>query len=216
MNVYGVTETAVYNTHKVLTEDDILGHGATTPIGSAYQTSPALVVGDDLTPLPAGQSGEILIGGRQVARGYYGDPERTAQRFVSLPDRPGRWYRTGDLGSADDRGLLHHAGRMDDQVKVRGFRIELGEIDHAVLKLAWIRESATVVQSSRLGEPMLTEFVVTTSDQRGTQRDVTAEVQAHLRLLLPEYMVPTRVVCLDRIPLNSNGKIDRRALSSHK
>lgn len=136
VNVYGVTETAVYNTHKVLTEDDILGHGATTPIGSAYQTSPALVVGDDLTPLPAGQSGEILIGGRQVARGYYGDPERTAQRLVSLPDRPGRWYRTGDLGSADDRGLLHHAGRMDDQVKVRGFRIELGEIDHAVLKLA--------------------------------------------------------------------------------
>lgn len=63
---------------------------------------------------------------------------------------------------------------------------------------------------------MLTEFVVTTSDQRGAQRDVTAEVQAHLRLLLPEYMVPTRVVCLDRIPLNSNGKIDRRALSSHK
>ncbi|MFJ5294416.1 amino acid adenylation domain-containing protein [Streptomyces sp. NPDC088348] len=218
-NVYGITETTVYNTFKRLTAQEVPRAASATPIGTAYGHSPAVVLDERLRPLPPGRTGEILIGGRQVARGYVDMPELTAERFLTLPDRPGRWYRTGDLAHTDADGQLHYVGRKDDQVKIRGFRIELGEIDHALRAVPWIGDAAAVVQSTARGEPVLAACVVTkhATDHRGGTADRHSDalldrLRKELAAVLPDHMLPGRVVRLDRLPLNTNGKTDRRAL----
>ncbi|QNP66632.1 amino acid adenylation domain-containing protein [Streptomyces genisteinicus] len=219
-NVYGITETTVYNTFKRLTAEEVVRADPATPIGTAYDHSPAVVLDADLRPLPPGRTGEILIGGRQVARGYVGMPGLTAERFVTLPGRPGRWYRTGDLGHTDGAGQLHYVGRRDDQVKIRGFRIELGEIDHALRAVPWIGDAAAVVQHTARGEPVLAACVVpghTAEGEAGAggrpAGGLLDRLRKELAAALPEHMLPGRVVCLDRLPLNANGKTDRRALA---
>ena len=212
VNVYGITETTVYNTFAALSPEQLAVDDAVTPIGTAYPASPARVVDDGLVTLPPGEQGEILIGGDQVARGYFNDPQRTAERFVSLPGLPGRWYRTGDLGIADRAGSLGYLGRKDDQVKVRGFRIELGEIDHALRALPWVRDGAIALTYSRREEPVLTAFVVPSEPPPGGQ--LLDSVRRCLADRLPEYMLPNRARQLGQLPLNSNGKTDRRALTT--
>ncbi|MEU9350966.1 amino acid adenylation domain-containing protein [Streptomyces griseoloalbus] len=207
-NVYGITETTVYNTFRRLTPEEVARAASATPIGTAYPHSPAVVLDEELRPVVPGRTGEILIGGRQVARGYVGNPGLTAERFLSLPHRPGRWYRTGDLAHADATGHLHYVGRKDDQVKIRGFRIELGEVDHALRAVPWIGDAAAVVQSTARGEPILTACVVTEHPEGLLDR-----LCKELASVLPEHMLPGRVVRLDRLPLNTNGKTDRRALT---
>ncbi|GGX75514.1 amino acid adenylation domain-containing protein [Streptomyces hiroshimensis] len=219
-NVYGITESTVYNTFKQLTDEELTRAASATPIGTAYDHSPALVLDEELRPVPPGRTGEILIGGRQVARGYVGMPELTAERFLTLPGRPGRWYRTGDLAHTDEAGRLHYVGRQDDQVKIRGFRIELGEIDHALRALPWIADAAAVVQNTPRGESALTACVVSRygaghpdSAQDGRDEALLGRLRKELAAVLPDHMLPGRVVRLDRLPLNTNGKTDRRALS---
>lgn len=207
-NVYGITETTVYNTFARLGERELAAADPATPIGRGYRNSPVVVLDERLRPAPPGHGGEIFVGGSQVARGYLGNPELTAKRFLSLPDRPGRWYRTGDFGHVDEDGCLRFTGRQDDQVKVRGFRIELGELDHAARGLPWVADAAAVVQSSVRGEPVLALFVVCTEPVP----DLRQRVRAALAERLPEHMVPVRVVGLPRLPRNANGKRDRRAL----
>jgi acyl-coenzyme A synthetase/AMP-(fatty) acid ligase len=147
-------------------------------------------------------------------------PELTAERFLKLPGRPGRWYRTGDLAHRDEAGQLHYVGRQDDQVKIRGFRIELGEIDHALRAVPWLGDAAAVVQRTARGEPALAACIVTehAADLRDAADDRQNEalldrLRKELAAVLPDHMLPGRVVRLDRLPLNSNGKTDRRALA---
>ena len=208
LNSYGITETTVYNTFKEITGAEVTAADPATPIGHGYAHSPVVVLDDDLVACPPGRPGEIFIGGAQVARGYLGNPELTARRFLSLPGRPGRWYRTGDFGYVGAEGGLRYVGRQDDQVKVRGFRIELGELDHAARALPWIADAAAVLGESARGEPVLTLFVVTTAEVP----DLRERVRRALRERLPEHMVPGAVVGLPRLPRNTNGKRDRRAL----
>jgi acyl-coenzyme A synthetase/AMP-(fatty) acid ligase len=103
---------------------------------------------------------------------------------------------------------------MDDQVKVRGFRIELGEIDHAMRALPWVRDAAAVLQGSTRGEVAITAFVVPSAQDHPIDASLTAELRNSLRDRLPEYMLPSRVIPLERLPVNGNGKTDRRALGS--
>lgn len=157
-----------------------------------------------------GQVGELCIAGVQVATGYWRRPELTAQSFVPswYPQVDGgRMYCTGDLARWNQVGLLEFVGRVGDQVKIRGNRVELGEVDAALRRVPGVRQAASRV----VGEdsPVLVGYVVW--DQEAVVLPPT-EVAAVLRESVPEYMVPSRVVALQALPLSSNGKLDRRAL----
>jgi len=210
-NVYGITETTVYNTFKKISQDDVGRADPASPIGHGYRHSPVAVLDENLRGAPPGETGEIFVGGRQVAHGYIANPELSSERFLELPGRTGRWYRTGDFGYADESGSLHYVGRRDEQVKIRGFRVELGELEHAACTLPWVADAAaTVVHSSPRGEPLLALFVVTT----GALPDPEERTRQELGILLPPHMMPSQVIRLPELPHNANGKRDRRALSA--
>ena len=162
--------------------------------------------------VPPGVAGEICLGGAGLARGYLGRPERTAERFVPDPFSPSggeRLYRTGDLGRLTPQGELEFLGRTDHQVKIRGFRIELGEIEACLERHPEVREAAVLAQDEGAGQ-RLVAFVV---PERGSISPISAsDLRSTLREALPEHMVPSAFVVLDRIPRLPSGKIDRAAL----
>ena len=161
--------------------------------------------------LPAGIEGELYIGGEGLARGYLGAPGLTAARFGPDPISGvpgGRLYRSGDLARYRLDGELLFVGRADDQVKVRGYRVEPGEVEQALLRHPMIAEAAVVARAEDDTRQVLTAYVV----PRGSPAADPAELRAHLRSLLPHYLVPDAYLTLDRLPRTPNGKVDRRAL----
>ncbi|UMY16831.1 amino acid adenylation domain-containing protein [Methylobacterium organophilum] len=178
------------------------------PIGSAVGARRTYVLGPDLAPVPAGETGELYIAGG-LARGYLGRPGQTAERFLPDPFDPagGRMYRTGDLVRLRPDGALAYAGRADDQVKIRGHRIELGEVEAALRALDTVAEAVVVKREGPAG-PYLAGYV---TPARG-RRPEAGRLRAALGRALPDVMVPARLVVLDRLPVTTNGKVDRRAL----
>ncbi|MBV9772554.1 MAG: amino acid adenylation domain-containing protein, partial [Gemmatimonadetes bacterium] len=161
--------------------------------------------------LPDGLPGEVWIGGAGVARGYLGRPELTAERFVSDGfggEAGARLYRSGDRGRRRPDGELEFLGRIDQQVKVRGFRIEPGEVEAALLEIPAVREAVVAVREDAPGRKRLVAYVV---PEEGAELPA-GELRARLAARLPEHMVPGAFVMLERLPLNANGKVDRRAL----
>ncbi|MEU2126475.1 amino acid adenylation domain-containing protein, partial [Nocardia niwae] len=206
-NLYGPTEAAVDVTAHEVTGADV----AAVPIGVAADDIELLVLDDSLRPVARGVVGELYLAGVQLARGYVARPGLTAERFVADPEGPAgeRMYRTGDLvrwtpgveGGPDE---LEYLGRTDFQVKLRGLRIELGEVEAALLRHPRVTQAAVVLHR-RAGGDHLVGYVV------GDSID-DEEVLDRVRRELPEYMVPALLVPLDAMPLNANGKLDRRAL----
>jgi amino acid adenylation domain-containing protein len=204
-NLYGPTEAAVDVTHWSCEREP--GRGV-VPIGRPVANTRIVVLDREARPVPIGVPGELHIGGEQLARGYLGRPELTAERFVPDPlgeEAGARLYRTGDLARTLADGAVEFLGRLDQQVKLRGLRIELGEIEAALVALPGVR-AAVVMARADGGEPRLVAYLV------ADEVPSLAEVRAALGRSLPEYMVPAAVVALESLPLTPSGKVDRKAL----
>lgn len=211
VNMYGITETTVHSTYRVIRESDLTS-GVGSVIGVPIPDLQIYLVDDDLRPVPAGVPGEICVGGAGVARGYLKRPELTQKRFLPDPfanQSDARMYRSGDLAQINAKGELEYLGRMDHQVKIRGFRVELGEIESALNGHPAIRESVVTAQESAAGDKRLVGYFVPVAAVPNT-----SELREYLGKKLPDYMVPAVFVALNSLPLTTNGKVDRRALPS--
>ncbi|MET9678623.1 amino acid adenylation domain-containing protein, partial [Streptomyces sp. NPDC006482] len=201
INAYGPTETTV-----CATMSDPLSPGSgVPPIGRPVAGFRTYVLDERLHVVPPGVPGELYVAGPGLARGYLDRPGLTAGRFTACPFGPAgaRMYRTGDLVRRRPDGELEYVGRADQQVKVRGFRVELGEVEAALAEHPAVAQAAVAAQDDRL-----VGYVVARHDL--TARP--AELAAHLRERLPDYLVPTVFMVLDALPLTPNGKLDRAAL----
>jgi amino acid adenylation domain-containing protein/FkbH-like protein len=208
VNMYGITETTVHVTYRPISIDDTNGGSV---IGCAIPDLQIYLLDREMQPLPVGVPGEIYVGGAGVTRGYLNRPELTAERFIPDAFRPGanrRLYRTGDLARRLSNGDIEYLGRIDLQVKIRGFRIELGEIESVLAKHAAVREAVVILTNDASGEKRLVAYYTAQSGHKTTNAELFAFLKDHL----PEYMVPAAFVELERMPLNSNGKIDKKAL----
>jgi amino acid adenylation domain-containing protein len=203
INGYGPTENTTFTTCYPVPAG---WTGGAIPIGAPISNTTVYVVDAALRPVPVGVAGELYTGGEGVARGYLGRPAMTAERFVPDPfGKPGsRMYRTGDRVRWNAQGVVEYLGRIDQQVKVRGFRIELGEIETRIRQHADVRECVVVAREDAPGDKRLVAYVVGHADAEA--------LRAHVRETLPDYMTPAAFVSLEALPLNPNGKVDRRAL----
>ncbi|WP_018045648.1 non-ribosomal peptide synthetase [Methylobacterium sp. 88A] len=212
INGYGPTETVISPLVWRARAGDAV-EGAYAPIGRAVGDRRAYILDAALQPVPVGVTGELHLGGDGLARGYLGRAGQTADRFIPdpFPDLSGRdggrLYRTGDLARWRADGTVEYLGRADAQVKLRGFRIELGEVEAALLAQETVAGAAAALRQGPAG-PLLMAYVVNAA---GADFDAAA-LRADLARRLPDYMVPSRIVALDRLPLTPNGKLDRAAL----
>ena len=216
---YGPTEAAI----DVLAYELCISATArsSVPIGRPIWNTQLCILDAELNPVPLGVVGELYIGGAGLARGYHGRPGLTAERFVPNPfaRTPGeRLYRTGDLARWRPDGVIDYVGRIDHQVKIRGFRIELGEIEAKLLVHEDVREAVVVAREGASGKQLIGYVVAGDGEPEGASAGSPAtstlveRLKEHLRAALPDYMVPARLVMLERLPLTPNGKLDRKAL----
>jgi tyrocidine synthetase-3 len=205
INMFGITETTVHVTYKKMQKTDL--ESSISNIGRPIPTLNTYVMDRHLRLVPPGVAGEICVGGKGVCRGYLNRPELTAEKFASNPYIPGeRIYRSGDLGRISAKGELEYMGRIDFQVKIRGFRIELGEIETLLLKHQAIKKSVVLPKEDKNGNRLLCAYIVADPETE------VSEVKKYLSGRLPDYMVPSYILRLDKIPLTANGKVDRKAL----
>lgn len=206
-NGYGPTECTIMCTSHAI-ERDLPADATSIPIGRPLQDASAYILNSRLQPVPAGVIGELCVGGAGVARGYLGRPELNVERFVPNPFASGDvLYRTGDYVRYREDGRIEFVGRTDAQVKIRGYRIELTEIEAVLSRHSAVASCTVVARADFPGEKRLVAYFVSNGAEASAP-----QLRAHLAASLPPFMVPTRYMRLDEIPLTSNGKVDRRAL----
>ena len=206
-NLYGPTEYTTYTTVARISAESL----APITLGRPIANTRIYILNDDLRVVPIGVSGEICIAGEGLARGYLKRPDLTATKFVPNPfEGPGeRMYKTGDVGRYLENGEIEFLGRVDHQVKVRGFRIELGEIEAVLLGHSSVAEAVVLVREDEPGHVRLVAYVVA----RETSAPLTCDdLRAQIQRRLPDYMTPQAWMFMDALPLNQNGKVDRRIL----
>jgi amino acid adenylation domain-containing protein len=217
VNVYGPTESTVSTSCHVMRPGDELGDSV--PIGRPIAHSRVVLLDARLEPVAIGVPGEIYVGGDCLARGYLGRPDLTAERFLPDPLPPadggepgGRLYRTGDLARWLPDGRLDFLGRVDRQVKIRGIRIEPAEIEATLATYPAVAMAVVLARSDPArGKELVAYVVPRAAGEEGPPSP--AVLREHLRGHLPEYMVPAFFVALPALPLDPNGKVDRRALA---
>ncbi|MBM7776028.1 amino acid adenylation domain-containing protein [Actinokineospora baliensis] len=198
----GATEAAIWSILYPI--GDVDPGWTSIPYGTPMRNQRFHVLNDAMRPCPTWVPGQLYIAGVGLARGYLGDQARTRASFVRHPVTGERLYRTGDLGRYLPDGTIEFLGREDFQVKVNGFRIELGEVDAALLRRPGIRAAVAAAVGERHAKRLVAYVVGDAVDE--------TDLLAGLRAELPEYLVPSRVVALDSLPLSANGKVDRAAL----
>jgi amino acid adenylation domain-containing protein len=207
-NLYGPTETAVEVTYWECRSDYVK---PIVPIGRPVANTQIYILDQYLQPAPIGAPGELHIGGVQLARGYLNRPELTAEKFIRDPFSQcpsARLYKTGDLARFLPDGNVEYLGRIDHQVKLRGFRIELGEIEAVLAECPGVGLAAVTLREDVPDDKRLVAYLAPISRQEFSLE----RVQEHLRRKLPEFMVPSRFVVLEKLPMTTSGKVDRRAL----
>ncbi|HVF91425.1 MAG TPA: amino acid adenylation domain-containing protein [Blastocatellia bacterium] len=209
IHVYGPTESTTFTSWYQVR--DVPEGAATIPIGRPLSNTQIYLLDRNMQPVPVGVPGELYIGGDGLARGYHNQPELTSERFVANPFSTNggtRLYKTDDLACYLPDGEIKFLGRADFQVKVRGFRVELGEVEAVLGEHAGVREAVIAAREGAGGDRYLAAYVVAEQGHSLT----TKELRDFLKLRLPNYMVPSTFMILDALPLNHNGKVDRRAL----
>jgi amino acid adenylation domain-containing protein len=213
INMFGITEATVHSTFKEIGDSEIDCN--TSNIGKPVVSVSAYVLDENRNLCPWGVPGELYIGGRGVGRGYINRPGLTAERFVSFSYRSYgshrsyrsiKIYKTGDLVRLRDNGEMEYLGRIDRQVQLRGYRVELGEIEKRLLKHEEITGAAVLAAEGEGSGKYLCAYVVCGREIR------VRDLRAYLAKGLPDYMVPSYFIRVERIPLTSNGKLDRKAL----
>jgi amino acid adenylation domain-containing protein len=212
-NQYGPTEAAVLVTHWACQR---LGQRKFVPIGRPIANTKIYILDGVGNLVPAGVSGEIYISGVQVGRGYWRQPELTAERFLADPfagNQESRMYKTGDVGRWLEDGTVEFLGRNDFQVKIRGGRVELGEIEAQLAECEGVQDAVVVARQDNSGEQRLVAYYtcpeISDDENEGLR---TEDLRAHLHGRLPEHMVPSAYVRMKQFPLTANGKLDRKAL----
>ncbi|MBA3755717.1 MAG: amino acid adenylation domain-containing protein, partial [Nitrosomonas sp.] len=211
LNTYGPTEAIVTATVADCSENHIENDAESVQvtIGKPLPGRHIYLLDASLLPVVPGIPGELCIGGELLARGYLNRPELTAERFIADPfnEKGGRLYRTGDLARWRADGQIEYLGRLDHQVKVRGFRIELGEIETQLLVQPEVRETVVIAKEGLSG----TRLIAYVSLHAGSTADITV-LRGSIAKVLPDYMIPSAIVVLESLPLNANGKVDRKRL----
>jgi amino acid adenylation domain-containing protein len=205
VHVYGPTECTTFSTY--FSVNEVSDNTITIPIGKGILDSQCYVLSRELQLQPVGVAGEIYIGGRGLARGYWNNQELTSQKFIPDPFKAGeKMYKTGDFVRWLPGGNIEFIGREDDQVKVRGYRIELPEIELALKTFEPIQGAVVTVKQDLRGEKNLLAYIVS------TEMINKVELRMHLKHMLPDYMIPDFFIQMDRLPLTVNGKIDKKVL----
>jgi amino acid adenylation domain-containing protein len=208
-NHYGPTETTVgvltYHVGGALP----VTQSGTLPLGKPLPGSEVYLLDGEGRPVAPGEKGELCIGGRGVARGYLNRRELTAEKFVADPFGAGpgaRLYRSGDLARALPDGAIEFCGRLDHQVKIHGYRVELGEIEEALRIQGAVMDAAVIAREDASGDRQLIAYLLADTEVQVIRND--------LKERLPQYMVPSAFVLMEKLPLNGNGKVDRQALAA--
>ncbi len=204
-NIYGPTEATIYVTRYSLKHSD--KDTKNIPIGKPTSNINAYIIDKNKKLQPVGIQGELCFSGIGLGRGYLNRPELTAEKYIENPFVPGeRMYKTGDLARWLPDGNIEFLGRIDFQVKIRGFRIEMGEIESQLLKYEGISEAIVIAKEDKNRNSSLCSYIC------GEREYSISEIREHLAKELPEYMIPSYIIQLDKLPLSANGKIDRKAL----
>ncbi|TQV85989.1 non-ribosomal peptide synthetase [Aliikangiella coralliicola] len=237
-NTYGPTETTIISsaitvTQKLiesLNEDKPVESSQNIPIGKPIANTQIYILDQNNNPQPVGVPGELHIAGDGLARGYLNRPDLTNEKFVvdpfksalsssELTGQQARMYKSGDLARWLENGTIEYLGRIDTQVKIRGFRVEMGEIEAELNQHPLVKDSVVVAQKDPVGQRLI-GFYVSENSEDGNNTDSSStqneELRDYLKQALPEYMLPSALVNLKKIPLTPNGKVDRRALENTK
>ncbi|ASB52635.1 non-ribosomal peptide synthetase [Bacillus velezensis] len=214
INMYGITETTVHVTYHRLRKNDT-DSSQKSVIGKKLSDLTLYVLNEQMKPVPIGVTGHMYVSGAGVTRGYLNRLELTAERFIHNPfddNDGGRMYDTGDLACWLPDGNLKFIGRADNQVKIRGFRIELGEIESRLLKHPMVEACCVISREEVSGNKMLVAYLVCLDFSGAQDAGFNHELSSFLKSMLPDYMVPSAYVILDKLPVTSNGKVDYKAL----
>lgn len=219
VNVYGAAECSDVSTFYVLKEYERYTR-STVPIGKPIYNTKIHILDDRQKHVPIGAVGEIFIAGDGIGKGYVNDAELTAAKFIAARCADGEGeliYRTGDLGRYLPDGTIQYAGRTDHQVKIRGLRVELGDIESAIRLHPGVKEAVVVEKVLNKNDQRLVAYVMPSTgengkDGRGNDRSLREDLNGYLREKLPRFLIPNFIVILPELPLNPNGKIDRKAL----
>ncbi|MFI2433445.1 amino acid adenylation domain-containing protein [Streptomyces sp. NPDC018693] len=216
VNAYGLTETTITSTLCDLNEEMITSPDtAVAPVGRPLEGVHVQLLDDELHPVPPGGRGEIYISGPGLARGIWRQPALTAQQFLPDPHGPApgdRMYRTGDLGRRRPDGNLEVLGRIDDQMKIRGFRVDPAEIEAALASHPEIGQAMVVARARESGDRDLVAYYTPVSPPTGRETVTPTRLRSALAEVLPGYMIPAAFYAVERLPLTSGGKLDRRAV----